>query len=331
MNLHEGAIPETPPAGPGARGRITAMKLLHRKPVARRGFTLIELLVVIAVIALLVALTAAAVMNLFSKGPATQDRADISAMTVALQQFKAKYGSYPPSRIRLYASASSYKPANQTHKDTLTIIGKMFPNISWNNIDWTGNNNPAAFLTNYPKGVLLEGDQCLVFFLGGIPSPSGGLNGCTGFSKSTTNPAQPGGERLKFYDFQPARLTTAVHANNPFYSYVNAHNNRAYVYFSTGTRQQNGYNSVATGTGKTDCATLGVNPYASTWPPATALPTFINPDSFQLISAGADGNFGPGTTSTGTVWAPNNVAANLNGPGTDDISNFSDRILGATQ
>src|SRR5262249_17287122 len=154
-----------------------------------------------------------------------QDRADISAMTVALQEFKAKYGVYPPSRIRLFANFASYKPqTNQTHADTVAIIGKMFPSIVWNNIDWTGSNNkPTPFATLHPNGILLEGDQWLVFFLGGIPTVSNGANACTGFSKSTTNPAAPGGERLKFYDFQTSRLSNTLRPNNPFFSYLNAY------------------------------------------------------------------------------------------------------------
>src|SRR5262245_1838202 len=98
------------------------MRHLHRKSAARRRFPLTELLVVIAVIALLVALVAAAVMNLLWKGPATQDRADISALTAALQQFKAKYGSYPPSRVRLFARANQYNVNNLTHRDSLRAI-----------------------------------------------------------------------------------------------------------------------------------------------------------------------------------------------------------------
>jgi general secretion pathway protein G len=329
------------------------MRLLHRKPAARRGFTLIEMLVVIAIIAILVAMVASAVMNMLGKAPALQDRADITALTAALQQFKAKYGSYPPSRIHLVATAATYDFTKPTQKDTYNIIMKMFPNMNWTNIDWTGNNNlPTPFATLYPKGIILEGDQCLVFFLGGIPM-SGSPNACTGFSKSTTNPAQPGGERLKFYDFQPARLTSihTVVINNtpspsPFFSYLNGFGNKEYAYFSTGTRGTNRYNSAAgTGTGRTDCQTLGVTPYATSAGPAPTFlnPSFVNPDSFQLISAGQNGKFGQGLPLINNpspppaqipppivLWSPTNTSS-IDANGKDDVSNFSDRILGETQ
>jgi len=338
------------------------MRLLQSKPAARRGFTLIELLVVIAVIALLVALTAAAVMNLFLKGPEAQDRSDMSAMTAALQQFKAKYGFYPPSRLFLANSLATYtsNAGDPLVADSLATLMAMFPNMSWNGVDWSGGLGMPP-----TGGVVLEGDQCLVFFLGGIPSSPGGTNACLGFSKSVGNPTQAGGERLKFYEFQPARLTQ-IHDTpatpaqfNKFFSYVNAHLNKPYAYFSPGRRGQGSYNSTwvtgtapntrGTGLGgpplvgttpnpyrNSDCnftaKSLGVNPYASVW--STAAPaaiSFINPDSFQLISAGRDGVFGPGTTSGTTVWTPTNTVVNLNGPGNDDISNFHDRNLGVAQ
>jgi general secretion pathway protein G len=330
------------------------MTFLHHKPAARRGFTLIELLVVISVIAVLVALVAAAVMNLLIKGPAVQDRADISALTGALQQFKAKYGFYPPSRVFLANKLKTYtdNASDKLVQESLATLSSMFPNMNWNGVDWTGG-------LGMPKSgtVVLEGDQCLVFFLGGIPTNANGTNACLGFSTSTTNPTAAGGQRFKFYDFQPGRLTS-IHGNN-FFSYLNAYGSppvgKEYAYFSTSKRGQNQYNSSwVTGTGATsrgtglgvmfvdaayrnsDCnftaTSLKVNPYASVWvTTGSGAVTFINPDSFQLISAGADGKFGPGTSSAATIWTPSNPMASVNGPGADDTSNFSDRVLGATQ
>src|SRR5439155_9839088 len=113
-------------------------------------------------------------------------------------------------------------------------------------VDWSGGLGIPA----NPGYVILEGDQCLVFFLGGIPSTANGLNACLGFSRSPTNPTAVGGERLKFCDFQPARLT-AIHGN-AFFSYLNPYGSapigKAYAYFSTSRRGQNQYTSVA-GTG----------------------------------------------------------------------------------
>jgi prepilin-type N-terminal cleavage/methylation domain-containing protein len=341
------------------------MRLLHRKPGARRGFTLIEMVVVIAVIAVLVALVAGAVMNIFGKAPALQDRNDITALSGALQQFKAKYNFYPPSRILLsnYLETYTTKPppnvSSQLIKESLQVLSVMFPNLAWSNppaIDWAGGMGwppapPPGPPTYYPY-VILEGDQALVFFLGGIPGNANNTNGCLGFSKSTTNPtAAGGGDRIKFYDFQPARLTS-IH-NNAFFSYLNPHSaSQAYAYFSPGRRGTNQYSSASgTGLGSTDCATLGVTPYANSatkvpnFPnfPGFINPQFVNPDSFQLISAGQNGKFGQGLPLINNpspppaqipppiiLWTPTNVN-NIDANGRDDISNFSDRNLGETQ
>ena len=143
--------------------------------------------------------------------------------------------------VRLFARANQDNVTNLTHRDSIRAISTMFPNIQWIDpttpanpvIDWTGNKNPKAFPT---AGILLEGDQCLVFFLGGIPGPGGSVSG---FSKNQSNPALPDGERFKFYDFQVSRLKT-LRSGNPFPSYLNPYTDNpvAYAYFSVGARGQ---------------------------------------------------------------------------------------------
>jgi prepilin-type N-terminal cleavage/methylation domain-containing protein len=305
------------------------MRLRHTRHAAPRGFTLIELLVVIAIIGVLVGLTIAAVMAFLNKPAGVQDRAEISGMSAALQRFKAEKGFYPPSKIYLANTYAAYQnpPAGVPAAfvaQSLKTLRRMFPNLWKNNnpVDWSGGlGMPAA---GY---VILEGDQCLVFFLGGIPTNGG----CLGFSKKTDDPTQAGGERFDYYKFKGNRLQKK-HGDN-FSSYMNPYDDKAqpYVYFSSGERQ-NGYNSAVTGLGASDCASLGVNPYASTWPAqgqTTPTPNFINPDSFQLISAGADGQFGPGTTSQATIWSLANPASAATGPGLDDLSNFAGNLIGA--
>ncbi len=293
----------------------------NRRPSlqARRGFTLIELLVVIAIIAVLVGLTAAAVMNLFGKGPELGDRSTLTQLDAAVKNFHTRYGFYPPSRIYLAANYSQYNTGNQLHVKSLEYLNTMFrlpPN--WTNVDWSGGRGGLP--------TTLEGDQCLVFFLGGIPA-TGSVNACLGFNANQRAPTAASGERIKFFEFKPDRLILAH--SNQFFSYKNEHGNRPYAYFSS-YKTDNGYNLFGlpgAATVTSDCATLGVWPYAEAWV-ANTPPRYVNSKSYQILSAGADGSFGPGTSSTTNLW---NLASGGNaasGGGKDDISNFSDRRLG---
>jgi hypothetical protein len=255
--------------------------------------------------------------------------------------------------------------------------------------------NPATgsgSLVNCP-GFELEGEQCLVFFLGGIPQPNpdGITFTATGFSTNPSNPAQPGGERNPpFFEFRSDRLIHWTPPGQPdgfvgtapgFPSYLDGYGKTPYAYFSsyrTSESQSNGYNRYVNysnpylqlwpagtiggtpcGDVTTDCQALpfakgkpvdlnklGVWPYAQSTGPGGPL-TYLNPRTFQIISAGKDLYFGQGTVictypggpvgSTAwwgsPLWSPQTASslypAGLLG-GADDITNFHDRLLGVT-
>lgn len=147
----------------------------------------------------------------------------------------------------------------------------------------------------------LQGHHCLVFFLGGVQQ--GGS--CYGFSSNPRNPmAVPAAGEIRrgpFFDFKAARLL------RNYGGYLDVYNQKPYAYFST-TGVVNSY-------GATDCMALGVQPYYSS--PGN----YLKPDSFQIISAGADKQFGPGG-----LYDP---AAIAKGPGNDDMANFASGQLGS--
>jgi len=334
------------------------MKLNDQK-TPRSGFTLIELLVVIAIIAVLMSLTAAAVMKFLQKGPEVKRRSDISQLQSAIAQFKAKFGvDYLPSRFALRSNITQYtQPANTApdnlDRDSVLFLRKMFSDrvgldssgnaipLAWNGYDANG----APILIPDGQRVVLTGDQCLVFFLGGITY--GTPPDCQGFCSSapTTstitalrNPTQAGGDRIPpFYKFESKRLVRLVQQSdgsywyvdpsgtptfkaalqppaspNDFYSYADPYGT-PYAYFSS-YKLTNGYARY----GNSDCVNLGVSPYQSSTNPVK----YYNPNSFQIISAGPDKVFGPGglwTAGTSTTAA-----------GTaDDMANFADALLGA--
>jgi len=292
------------------------MHIQSKKP-GRQGFTLIELLVVIAIIAVLMGLTLAAVMKTFIKGPEALTRSEISALTTAVGSFKGQYGvTYMPSQVVLRenslsttASVSPYNMSNQLEKDSITFLQQMFGKRLSFPIDWNGD----GAISTTP--VTLTGDQCLVFFLGGIPN-TGTPAGCLGFSTSPTNPATSVGNRISpFFEFKSNRL---VRGNGSFFSYQDGFGKNVYAYFSA-YKLANGYNRYGT----SDCANLGVSPYVLSTSPTTV---FINSTDSQIISAGANGLFGSG----GTNWNPNSGYTPADN-GADDFSNFSSLKLGSPQ
>jgi prepilin-type N-terminal cleavage/methylation domain-containing protein len=294
----------------------------------RAGFTLIELLVVIAIIAILAGLLLAGVMVFLRKGPEVKTRNDILQLSQALQKFKTDYGRYPPAQIRLRANMADYRNNRVDALDdaSVTFLNVMFKSLGAStggvtNIQWGGVN----FAANYPNGVILEGDQCLVFFLGGPPIGGGQAGLMGGFTVDPTDPVGGAGNRKKYMDFETSRLINR--GGNPFPSYVDSFDmQQPFVYFSaSGIVVVNGQGRYGAGydtmffLGGVPQATnsLGIRPYVQTSAPVK----YYLPDSFQIISAGADGQFGPGG-----LWAsPNNVAT---GAGADDFTNISDKKMG---
>jgi prepilin-type N-terminal cleavage/methylation domain-containing protein len=179
-------------------------------PRRRLGFTLIELLVVIVIIAILIGLLVPAVLAAVRAARSAAVQAEINQLAQALADFKSKFGDYPPSRIAIAenglinlgatgivdATPSADVQLGQLFQRTVTAFRKFWPRV----LLAPGGYWPAASPTWYDfngNGVrdfnvpfILQGDQCLVFFLGGIPTTDGNGNilGMSGFGKNPTNP-----------------------------------------------------------------------------------------------------------------------------------------------
>ncbi len=238
------------------------MRRPPQSPTRRRtGFTMVELLVVILIIAILMALLLPAINAAVIAAKNAQVAAEENNLQTALADFKNKYGEYPPSRIIL-VNSGNYSPSNTAPTATNVVGGgtndvtfndlfqrtaramrKYFPRAS-GYFNVTGPGLASTWTNNSNGYVILEGDECLVFFLGGMPQKlstgSGSGWGMTGFNRDPANPFGyvPNGQRtVPLFEFSPQRLVDLDGDGYPSYVDPLSANNvpsdqRSYAYFS---------------------------------------------------------------------------------------------------
>jgi prepilin-type N-terminal cleavage/methylation domain-containing protein len=338
-----------------------AVKSIHPRSAGRAGFTLIEILVVIAIIAILAALLTGGLWAIMGKGTEAKARNDILQLSTALQNFKAKYGFYPPDRILLHASRSQYvADSGGINDQSVMTLSRMFPKLDstnpatnasyFTNVAWAG---PGVAIS--AKGILLEGDQALVFFLGGPPAGTVAYNAADptvpvpllgGFLSNPTDPigtAASAQDRIKFMTFDAARLqfvattqilpntaagvarapTAAIspfpytHGYKHFPSYIDAYNKvpDPMPYVYFGSGSRANGYLILGTAYPNSVGVPSVSPYLQTSNPVA----YQNATTYQLICAGQNGQFGAG----GVAWPPSQV-----GLGADDMTNFTDVKLG---
>lgn len=354
------------------------MRLSVKRSMGREAFTLIEILMVTAIIGVLVGLLIAGISFVTTRAPEMQVRNDINQLGIALESFKSQYSFYPPSQFILCENNNDYSnPAlmGSFHpllvQDSREYLGKMFNRLA-NNAAWMGpspgSGGPATnFLDwnqdgSYTRPVVLTGDQCLVFFLGGIQTRVG-VNAVNGFTSSPSggtpatpsNPFPTGAANGPYFEFRSDRL---VAQTNGYFSYADAYRSptpsgglAVYAYFSSG-KTRNNYNRYVNAVFKaSDCSTLpSWTPGASAlgtgvYPYQQAAGNFHNPNSYQIIAPGKDGIFGVGSpvaaaqaNMSGYFWVsdsesqygPRGVPNNTSGlgDGRDDATNFNFSVLG---
>lgn len=183
--------------------------LRQRQP--RAAFTLVEILIVVTIIGILAGLTLPAINGALKKARLAETIQDMVAIGHALEKFKAKYGIYPPSRIRLREN-STYSMQDAFDQHSIRYLRRIWPNIQLQIVTGASGGLPAgatpfiwfleynaAFAGTEGGGnsrtYELEGDECLVFFLGGIAESKSAANAATGpfvlhgFSTRATDPS----------------------------------------------------------------------------------------------------------------------------------------------
>lgn len=330
-------------------------------PTTRRGFTLIELLVVIVVISILIALLIPVIAGAVRNANDARVAAEIQLLSNALAEFKNKYGDYPPSRIVLSeigayplndnSTLAAFFGNNQKFgqpdirmnvlaERSVRFLRKFFPSAlppdNTNGTFWHDFNGNGIRDTGL---IYLEGDECLVFFLGGIPVNTNNSLSMSGFGKDparpfTTSlltaptPVRSENRMQPFFEFSSDRLIDEDGDGMPSYLdpyapqlTVGEGNYHVYVYFSGYGGNEYDPNDVnfpieltlqqiranvgilpADYTIPFTTASPAPNPYTSSTPtPSNGFASFINPNGYQIISSGADGYYGPGGTFLGVT------------------------------
>jgi general secretion pathway protein G len=235
--------------------------------------------------------------------------------------------------------------------------------------DFNGNGNNDHQNGGY---YILSGAECLAFFLGGLPGyhpatqPYAGT-GVVGFGRLPTNPfidsfTQPNNRTTPFYEFNVGRLVDLDGDQVP--TYVDVYSNSTlgipYAYFSSyGTNAYDPNDVNDNGSGlfemSDDLVPVAIsrgfnvafppnqvissapNPYTSNEPVKSPSVTYLNANTFQLFSAGADQQWGigglylPNAGAGGRLPLNDIVNTNLNAATdagirsreSDNLTNFS--------
>lgn len=314
----------------------------------RPGFTLIEVLIVIAIIGVLVGLLIPAVNIARRSVQQSAIAFEVEALANAIEQYKNKFGDYPPDGSDLNVFRRHFK--------------KAFPNMV--DSEFAALQPPYSAANN--GGAVMDPSEALVFCLGGFSSdPTHPFTGLGGPLVAAGAVYQYNADRTNaFYEFKPQQLSieardvnnvlltisvdeemlygaTATNDLMPVY-YSGGGRQAPFVYFDSRTYRVNSYAPTAL----VDAGAL--TPYKSEQrnTNATSTPTdayrFMNERSFQIISAGLDDSYGgllgyyyifpsgQSLDATGAVGEFSNYIIQAQIPSTqlDNAANFSDGILG---
>lgn len=260
----------------------------------RRGFTLVEMLVVMAIIAVLAAILLPAINAARRAARNNRIAQELNQLAQAVEAYKQKYGDYPPDFADVNAVARHMRKAFPRHTEGSTNTGMTRPD-----------GTDAKVGASWADVSKLDRSEALVFWLGMV-------------KKDARLPLNGSGKLDPMFPFKEDRLRDRD--SDGWYEYYPQDGKDApYVYFVArdGTSPADGIldydNNNFTFSG-----TLILYPYKTNTGPSGAT-QWANKTTFQIISAGIDGDFG--TANVDKVFP---VGTNYSRGDMDNISNFSD-------
>lgn len=363
----------------------------HGRPAPRSGFTLIELLIVIVIIGILAAFILPALSGVQKNARIAECVTDIKNLEEAIGRFEQEYGVQPPSFVAIAEGGSSSTAgsaaarwpvggaAGTNARTSRARLREIWPQLAFEDYgeptDYNNNGTADPYDTDLAVDLnsdgdiddvhLLNGAECLVFFLGGVCTredldADGDLDFVPqGFSTNPNNPfiipstalaIPPGSRKGPFFQFDPNRLVDVDGDGFPEYLDTLPDQTVPYQYFSSyggtgylprGLDGEFGPPLSAAGE-ETDNETLAnglVSHYilsdtntGAGYPTPATDNSVHKPQGFQIISPGFDATFGVGGAYTDnqpiqTTPDPTGQRA-LNAPfERDNITNFANGTL----
>ena len=270
----------------------------------RSGFTILELLIVITIIGILSALLFYAFGGALRTVAVTEVKAEFTQLESSMKKFESDYGVIPPSSIVLTEDPGA------TAWDVISksVLRKMFgSNVDFTQVvDFNNDGDTTDVIT-------LTSSECLLFFLGGMPDGTTGTT-LTGFSANKEKPFARGGDNRvdpQFTGFDSNRFIDEDGDGMPEYRDLATDLSVATIYASSNNGQ--GYSD-----SDGSVAHFHQADGATAW----------NKNSFQLISPGADGDFGFDEEPNPFVVLTWTDSSSATGAQSDNIANFAPGTMG---
>jgi len=252
------------------------------------GFTLVELLIVIIIITIIAALLIPAVNASRATARRARVALEMTQIASAFEAYRNKAGDDYPSDFSDLQLPIAAPPAPQRNFDTVAHLARAFPRHDRAAVNTWLNTNYAAGTMQDPRR--LDPAEAIVFWLGlvrndhrhPVCSPAGGIV-----------PLTVGTGRTPYFTFDPTRLRDRDNDGWPEY-YPPGIDDAPYVYFDHSTYLIGAYPSPPPAAGV-------ASPIGVARPYQTAGGTFLEPNKYQISTAGFDNNFGVDTL----VNAPN--------------------------
>jgi len=288
----------------------------------RSGFTLLELLIVIVIISVLMGLILVGITGVLRRARIVSVQTEFTQLDQALTTFENRFNTIPPSFLQIPAMGGTWDIESRS------AVRAIWPQFNFARRGGLDDAIPV------PPALTLNGAECLVFFLGGLESTTNGVGTTTGFSKDPQLPwTQSDTPEGPFFEFDSGRFVDTD--GDDLFEYVDAIEGQVTpILFlsSRGKRYTESNNAAATD--DYDVFGVAANDMQICYFEADGT-TPHRKDSYQLISPGDDGEYGPGG-----IYASGQSLADFDIDGDaiinsdeerqaekDNITNFSDGTL----